>query len=122
MEALNEFLTPLLTLLVLIAGAVSALLYGNQKTLRQSNSDLRDLVGDQQQKIGKLEKDVAFLTGEGAAKDQKIEILTDLVTGEQHLTVIEGQLDEQKIALDSHHEESITILGEIRDALQNRND
>lgn len=83
-----------------IAVALAGLMYGNTRTLRDSNRDLRDRVKD-------LEGNVADLKAENTKVKADYLALTRVVTGEDMLKSIQKTLDE-------HHGE---VLREIKSIL-----
>lgn len=102
--AATEFttlLTTALALVTIVATGLAALLMGTLKTLRETNGDLRDQNGDLKAKTLDL---VSQLTKESEEK----RVLAELVTGEAHLTRIEGLVEDQSTLLSEHHNDSVS--------------
>lgn len=89
---LGALLTTVFGITTVIAAGLAGLVYGGQKTLRESNSDLRSRVTDLEKERSELKAEVAEVKADNAS-------LSRLVTGEVHWQALTEMLE-------GHHQDA----------------
>lgn len=98
-------------LLTLIAGGACILLFSITTTLRSSNGDLRDRVGD-------LERDLTSEKTENAALRSDLSALQKVVTGEVQLAAILTLLESHDRSTVAEHARIEKAVEQIREGVQ----
>lgn len=102
---------------LIVTGAFIGLQRGTIQSLREANSDLRSRRDDLEKDREDLTRDLDQERKEKAAKIAELEgavrVLTDTVTAKEAIADLTSRLD-------AHHSESMTVLGDIRQALMSR--
>lgn len=112
-DAVQKVLTPVLFVVVLIASGAAGAMFISLRTLRESNEDLRNRVGD-------IEKERADLRADVADKDGRIRVLESVVTGEVHWAALTDQLEAHHKFAVERWDKTTETLAAIREALEQR--
>ena len=121
LSSLLPILTGVLAVTTLVAAAFAGLMIGTQRTLRDSNADLRDRVKDLEDERKVDKATIARIDAADKEKAGEIKMLTSMIQGRVDWTAISDQLEEHHRQALSYWERSEQHLSGIEAALKGGN-
>ena len=120
MEQWAAVLIPILGVTTVIGTVLAALVYGGLRTLRSTNSDLRDRVGDLEKGREADRTTIAEQATHIAQQDTEIEALKSLVTGRVEWVAVSDLLEQHHTEANGHWSTTETYLDRIAAILEGK--